>query len=98
VHILSFDAAQPGQFSSLAALSVAGISHLLIMDEHVLLMATHSGVAYANLVANPPVLLGQVSTPEVRPLSAALHGTTLLLSMPGEVLALSPPCPPPTLP
>jgi len=63
------------------------------MDAHVLLMSTLDGVAYINLLTQPPSLLGVVETPESRPLAAMLHGQNLLLSFPGEVLVLSPPCP-----
>ncbi len=93
VHIYAWDGAQPTVTTQRAVLEVPGFSHFLLMDEHVLLMSTADGVAFINLVTQPPTLLGQVSTPESRPLSALVQGQHLLLGFPGEVLVLTPPCP-----
>lgn len=97
-HVFRWNVPAGSEPAELASFDVEGLTHFLLMDETVLLMSTRSGVAYANLLANPPALMGAVDTTERFPISALVHDQNLLLGFPGEVMVVSPPCPPPVVP
>jgi len=92
-HLYRWEANAAEPLVETAIIPLVFASHFLLMDTHVLLISTRTGVSYVNMGTTPPRLMGSATLPEVSPISALVHGENLLLSLPGEVLVLSPPCP-----